>query len=1017
MAENDNDKTTTYRDSEKNKTETYNSKQDETAAYSELQNREFKSKTHGIGVGDKINLRGNDYSITGIISEGTGEAVIYKVEDSSNKTLVVKLYFEFTNSKEEPNFETLKRIKEVTDPDILKLHDFGVGADKYQGKYCYEISDYAEGGDLFAVADFKAKYTKDFIENNIVPEILHGIRKLHEFKIYHCDLKPSNIFFKDKNQTDLLIGDYGSAKAYDIETEKEIRKTSTVKGTETYLAPEQPRGIISERNDYYSFGIILLHLLYPEQFSKDNNPKQVDKIKYEKIVERQYNSQPVVDFNPANKRLNNLIEGLTLINHLNRFGKTEVEKWLNGEEVPIRYFSETTSIHPISISKNRTIKTEKDLIAFFKTQSDWRDELIDDKTTNNDFFRWLDNIRGKDERNKVKELINFYTIEDSKVDKQTRESSEINYAKEALLRYFDPEREIRIKKKSFNFFTTDNIKKDIEAYILSIDDIWKSTSLEEIRFYIFQLEFSIRQLFDAVDEDSQKIIFPQIEKLRAIAGIKPRNPIEENFHDFKTEIQTKINSKDEAGTFRLLTNLFYAFNPDRTFRDSKNNSIKKIDDLGILYVQGESSFADKYLKIEKERFLQKLNKTELNSLDYKQFIFEVFKDKAEAQVELVKLTFDKHRDYKVNYKFYKSLNTFLSQKNISNDFTSRSDANELYENRRSFFQSFKSECENFVSTVTDKHNIATLTDENLSQIRKKFSRDSWKRHLYIYSGQFLALLIAIPLGIIIYGLATHQLHVDNNWRFNWGANSNQIENTLPTVTHNFYKTITDANVRADASEYSSLIAKANTGQEVEVLETSNSKWYKVNYNGTIGFISSKLLSYSRSDSSPNTYNSAPSSNNSNVSTSTNNDQPSTTNNDNSNSNNTPQTSTVTETPTEPVKEYKWVTCSDCRGNGTLNLQINCTTCNGVGSSQCNTCHGNGNYSCNNCYGTGFGPIGPATNWERRPCKICSGTEKIKCNICASTGKVKCETCSGTGKITKNGTCPKCNGKGQVQVEI
>jgi hypothetical protein len=76
----------------------------------------------------------------------------------------------------------------------------------------------------------------------------------------------------------------------------------------------------------------------------------------------------------------------------------------------------------------------------------------------------------------------------------------------------------------------------------------------------------------------------------------------------------------------------------------------------------------------------------------------------ESQVELVDLTFDKHRDYKVNYKFYKSLNTFLSQKHLSIDFTSRSDHNELYENRRKVFQPFKAECENFISTVKDTLN-------------------------------------------------------------------------------------------------------------------------------------------------------------------------------------------------------------------------------------------------------------------------------------------------------------------------
>lgn len=1072
MVENDNDKTTTYGDSENNKTETYgnsenqkttayNSKQEETAAYTDIQNKEFKSRTHGIGVGDKLNLKNNEYVITGIISEGTGEATIYKVEDNSKKTFAVKLYFEFTNSKEEPNFETLNRIKDVTDPDILKLHDFGVGANKYQGRYCFEISDYAEGGDLFAVANFKEKYTKDFIEKNIVPEILHGIRKLHEFKIYHCDLKPSNIFFKDINQTDLLIGDYGSAKAYDLETEKEVRKSSTVKGTDAYLPPEQARGIISEKNDYYSFGVILLHLLYPEQLASENNTRQVDKRKFEKIVERQYNSQPVVDFNPSYKRLNNLIEGLTLINHLNRFGKTEVEKWLNGEDVEVKYkATETSSVQAVKLGY-ATIKTDKDFVNVLETQTNWYDDLIEDPDTFSTVKNWMDSYRDIPTRKVFDSMIKFY------------QPLGKDYVKESLLRYFDPEREIRIDMNSFNFFSSNNIKKDVEAYIAKLDDIWKITGIDKLRFYIFQLEFSLRQLKKSASGESAILVGSLIDKVYSVFGL-----VQKPFDDFKTETQTKINSKDEGGTYRLLTNLFYTFNAERTFKDSKNVAVKTIDALGLFYVQNESSFADKYLKIEKERFLQKLNKNELNTLDYKQFIFEVFKDKAEAQVELVNLTFDKHRDYKVNYKFYKSLNSFLSQNKISTDFTSRADENLLYENRRRFFQSFKSECENFVSTVTDKHNITTLTDENLSQIRKKFRRDSWKRYLYVYSGQFLALLILIPLAIIVYGLATHQLHIDNNWRFNWGA-YNQPTNTTTTVnvTHTFYKTTTNANVRSSTSEYSSVVSKAYKGQEVEVLETSNSKWYKVKVYNTVGYISSKLLSYSRSSNSPDTYNSTtPSNTNQDSNSNTNSNQGSSTN-DNSNSSN--QFSTVNQTPVEPVKQYKWITCSDCRGNGQIQSNGTCPGCNGAGEITCDQCHGNGKYLCTNCHGdkkfvcsnckgekyfvcsnchgskyfTCTACKGTGTQYDnngrhqcytcggsgRTPCYTCGQTGKtpcytcgqtgytacytcgqtgyLTCYKCGQTGKLRCNTCYGKGQVSGNVTCPKCNGKGQVQVEI
>jgi serine/threonine protein kinase len=1032
MAENDNDKTTTYGDSEKNKTEAYNSKQEETSAYSDSQNKEFKSGTHGIGVGDKLTLRSNEYVITTIISEGTGEAVIYKVEDKSKNAFALKLYFEFGNPKEEPNFETLKRIKDVTDPDILKLHDFGVGADKYQGRYCYEISDFAAGGDLFAVADFKAKYTKDFIEKSIVPEILHGIRKLHEFKIYHCDLKPSNIFFKDTKQTDLLIGDYGSAKAYDLETEKEVRRSSTVKGTDAYLSPEQARGIISEKNDYYSFGVILLHLLYPEQLSNDNNTRHIDKRKFEKIVERQYNSQQVVDFNPAYKRLNNLIEGLTLINHINRFGKNEVEKWMNGAEVEVKYkATETSSVQPVKLGY-ATIKTDRDFISVLETQPNWYDDLIEDQDTFSTVKGWMDSYRDIPSRKVFDSMIKFY------------QPLGKDYVKESLLRYFDPEREIKIDMNSFNFFTSNNIKKDVEAYILKLDDIWKITSIDKIRFYIFQLEFSLQQVKKSATKESAIVVGSLIDKTFSVFGL-----VQKSFDDFKTEIQTKVNPKAEAETFRLLTNLFYVFNPQRTFRDSKSNSLKTIDDLGLFYVQNEALFTDKYLKVEKEKFLEKLNKSELNKLDYKQFIFEIFKDKAEAQVELINLTFDKHRDYVVNYKFYKSLNTFLSQKKIANDFTSRSDNNEVYRNKRGFFQSFKSECENFISTVTEKHNITTLTDENLSQIRKKFSGDSWSRYFYIYSGQLLAFILLLPLAFFVYEIATLNLHFDKNMKpFFMDANAYQektqtdfaeeqkriaddkassflsginVQNiklfasgsTTPAMGNRYYQnsfvgsqtqyidfevnishnkpdtrtdfviyfTIYKDNQKFAESSWNSYVLPewSNSNHTGSWGDTKKTYWKKGNYridlranNRSLGSQYFKITSKSYSSSNDD-YNSTPQT----------------------------QTTEVTEIPTEPVKQLKWISCSDCRGNGQIQSNGTCPTCNGAGQATCNQCKGQGHYECTNCKGE-----------KKFTCSNCKGATYFVCSNCGGKTNFTCSNCNGSG-YSGNGKCYTCNGTGKT----
>ena len=699
MAEIDNNKTTTYGSSDINKTETYgnsenqkttayNTNQEVTAAYHDLQNKEFKSKTHGIGVGDKLTLRDAKYTITGIISEGTGEAVIYKVENGSKQTFALKLYFEFSNSKEEPNFETLKRIKDITDPDILKLYDFGVGGDKFQGKYCYEISDFAEGGDLFAVANFKEKYTKDFIEKIIVPEILNGIRKLHEFKIYHCDLKPSNIFFKDRNQTDLLIGDYGSAKAYDLETIKEIRKTSTVKGTETYLAPEQPRGIISEKNDYYSFGIILLHLLYPEQFSSENNIRQVDKGKFEKIVERQYNSQQVVDFNQSYKRLNNLIEGLTLINHINRFGKNEVEKWLNGEEVVVKYkATDTDSVQPVKLGY-ATIKTDKDFIEILETKSTWWEDLFEDVDTYFALKAWIGSYQDVSSRKIFDEMIHYY----KPLGKE--------YVKESAIRYFDPEREIRIDMHSFNFFTTENVIDEVERYISKLDEIWKITSFEKVRFYLFLIEFSLKQLTLTTEGQGLILVNSIIEKFSSVFGCIP-----ESFDSLKTQIQDKFSVKNQKESDYKLINLFYCFNLERSYKDLKNNEITSLQDIALSYLRDKNLYDHPLISIERKLFLEKNNKSDLIGLQYKDFIFSLLNDKTNYSFEFNSLVWINEFNYKINYQYSISLTNFMQKSGIQADSLVSMIKTDYIEFKMKLIPSKKTILRSFINELKKKHNI------------------------------------------------------------------------------------------------------------------------------------------------------------------------------------------------------------------------------------------------------------------------------------------------------------------------
>lgn len=838
MHESNDDKTGIYSNSDSDKTglyggnnnsqstQAYGIPSDGTLAYGDSPNTEFKSQTHGLGIGDTLELRDKNFTITGIISEGTGEAVIYKIEDVDKNVFVLKLYFEFSNTKEEPNFETLKRIKEISDPFILKLYDFGVGLDKYKGKYCFEISEFAEGGDLLSVSDLKEKYTTDFLEQKLIPQVLQGIKKLHEYKIYHCDLKPSNLFFKDKAQTQLLIGDYGSAKAYDLETEKDVRKSSTVKGTDSYLPPEQARGIISEKNDYYSLGMVILHLLYPDQLAQDNNFKLIDRNKFDLLAERQVNGQAIIDYNPKFARLNNLIAGLTLNLFSSRFSKLEADRWLNGEDVEVQYNQTVTgTVHFIKLGY-ATIKTEKDLLEVLETQATWYEDLIEDKNTFSTFNNWMDSYRDIPSRRELYSLIKFY-------QKQGKE-----YVKEVIIRFFRPQTAIKIESNSFNFFESHNLKTDVEAYIKKLDTTWKKEGLSIVRFYLNLLELQLRQIKKASTQESIIVVDTLMDKIYALFNLAGNLANEE-----MPQISKKLIEVNEPVAFRYILNLFYAFSPDRVFMDLMNNSLPTLPEVGLFFISDESAFSNEFLAAERERFLQKANQSVLIPLGYKPFIFEIFKQESEVWIDFIQLSFDKYRAYTVEYKCYKSLNTFLRNKGINQEFVAESDQIERYETKRGFFQPFKIIGETFISTVIDKHNIQALSEENLSQIRNKFVQDSWKRYRHIHSGQFAAFLVFLPLIFAYYGISTHRLRVDNNWAVSWHSGRGQGRVTMsPTVKGSFHKTLIVTQIKKKVSSSDGEIVQTlPAGEILKVVERGlfdekKQEWFKVYYNGRPGYI-------------------------------------------------------------------------------------------------------------------------------------------------------------------------------------
>ena len=97
----------------------------------------------------------------------------------------------------------------------------------------------------------------------IIIDIARGLTYLHEEcrqKIVHLDIKPHNILL-DEN-FNAKFSDFGLSRLVDRDQSQVV---TTMRGTPGYMAPEWLSSVITEKVDVYSFGIVLLEIMWKEK--------------------------------------------------------------------------------------------------------------------------------------------------------------------------------------------------------------------------------------------------------------------------------------------------------------------------------------------------------------------------------------------------------------------------------------------------------------------------------------------------------------------------------------------------------------------------------------------------------------------------------------------------------------------------------------------------------------------------------------------------------------------------------
>lgn len=267
-------------------------------------------------------IKGLNYRVIKLISDGTGEAQIFLVENKG-KQYVLKLYY--VGIEPPPNHQILEIIRQTPRSGLLvDIIDHGQWDNpRVSGELRhYEVMTYCKGGSLDKI-NLKGDERRLC---EIAKQAAAAIDFCHKHGFIHRDIKPGNFFFADENQNQVLLGDFGISVRCD---QNGVARTDQAR-TRIYAAPEmyytvpgENRVEIDTKSDFYSLGMVLLCLWMGEKEFKERE--------FELMKRKRTGDLPF----PADLsgRTLQLIKALTAPQPEKRCGFTEIVRWARGEDV------------------------------------------------------------------------------------------------------------------------------------------------------------------------------------------------------------------------------------------------------------------------------------------------------------------------------------------------------------------------------------------------------------------------------------------------------------------------------------------------------------------------------------------------------------------------------------------------------------------------------------------------------------------------------------------------------------
>ena len=338
---------------------------------------------------DEFKLNGVIYKNEGVLSDSSGEAIIFTVSRRGKK-YALKIYYYDPDHR--PNHTILEKISRMADSGLLvNLVAHGQWDNPNGESNDFELMDFCEGGSMDNVV--LQGDEKKLAE--VAVRMASAIDFLAKHGILHRDIKPANFFYADAAKTQIVLGDFGiSVACPQGETVKIDEMRSPV-----YAAPEFYVNVPGEpaevgvASDYFSLGVSLLCLWTGKaQFTANEN---------QLLKQKMSETLPIPKDMSAH--MASLIKALTRIKVSERADFDAIKRWVKGETL------DSESAATDSTNFRVVFNSAKNQIAH--SQAELAHYLLDDKALGKKYLysgrvtRWLEETGANEVAVNVEEIV------------------------------------------------------------------------------------------------------------------------------------------------------------------------------------------------------------------------------------------------------------------------------------------------------------------------------------------------------------------------------------------------------------------------------------------------------------------------------------------------------------------------------------------------------------------------------------------------------------------------------------